>query len=200
MDNTILIQSIINTYNKMNYAFFTNKDYNLNIFGVRAKTRLANQFDDLRGILYKDKGLYKLFSIRQSTDPGITGLKKPCRPEGCAILVPGQYRSSYKIGFHKGRLALIQIKPVSVYRDWNKDNILDMDPSSIMTGMFGINIHDPLTESEKVDGRSLGCQVTRIKMDHSDFMDICLDAHNKHGWSDIFTYTLFDEVDFDLTA
>ena len=43
--------------------------------------------------------------------------------KGTAILVPGQYRGAYKIGFHKGKYkALVQAKPVKLYIDNDKDN------------------------------------------------------------------------------
>jgi hypothetical protein len=196
MTNEFLIKPFRKAYQKHDHAFFDKGDYNVNLGGIRCANRKANSFDDLRYAVYKEKGVWRFFWAIQTTDPGLTGLKKPCRPEGCAILVPGQYRGAYKIGFHKteGRYALVQRKKVAVYRDWNKDNILDMDPKSIMWGKFGINVHDPWKEGEEVNARSLGCQVSKYKKCHKEFMQICTIAVQK--WGEALTYTLLDEADF----
>ena len=43
---------------------------------------------------------------------------------------------------HRGKyLALCQRKPVSVYRDNDKDKRYDLKDKTIDTGLFGINIH-----------------------------------------------------------
>jgi hypothetical protein len=193
MNNEFLIKQFRKAYHTKGYKLFEKGDYNLNSGGIRSKIRIANSFDDLRFHFYKVNDMWNFFFIRQTTDPGITGLKKPCRPQGCAILVPGQY--SYKIGEHKGRPALVQNGKVKVYRDWNKDNILDMDPGSIEEDYFGINVHDVKSESEFVDGRSLGCQVNKYIEEHRVFMRICNIA--AQTWGKKITYTLLDEVDFD---
>lgn len=63
-------------------------------------------------------------------------------PKGTAILAPGQYQSSHKIGLHRGKYkALVQHRPVTVYRDNNKDSKYDLEPTKKDTGIFGINIH-----------------------------------------------------------
>jgi hypothetical protein len=193
-----LINHIRKVYHSKGYVFFEKGKLNLNIGGIRSKNRKADSFDDIRFVVYKNKSnVWTVKTWVQTTDPGLTGLKNPCRKEGCAILVPGQYRGAYKWGHHKGRNALVQIKPVSVYRDWNKDNLLDFDPASIMTGLFGINIHDPWKDNlEKVGNASLGCQVAKRITDHSQFMDLCTEASKK--WGDVFTYTLFNEEDFEI--
>ena len=42
---------------------------------------------------------------------------------GCAVLKPGQYRGSHKLRLHGGKyLALGQKKPVTVYRDNNRND------------------------------------------------------------------------------
>lgn len=110
---------------------------------------------------------------------------------GTAILMPGQYRGSHKLGLHRGKYeALVQKHPVRVYRDSNKDNKYDMNPAKAQTGLFGINIHKAGQNSTWVDNWSAGCQVFKKSNDFADFISIVKKAIKIHGNS--FTYTLFD--------
>ena len=117
--------------------------------------------------------------------------------DGTAILVPGQYRGAYKIGLHRGSYeALVQRgsgDKVKVYRDGNKDDILDMDPEDIAEGRYGINIHKSSSRdegSENVDKWSAGCQV--FSKPGSDGFEAFMALCNKSAeiYSDQFTYTL----------
>ena len=129
-----------------------------------------------------------------TTDPGYKSLTNPVNIKGCAILVPGQYRGCFKKGYHKGQyLALVQHKPVKVFRDANKDFYLDCDESTIEEGMFGINIHKAGESSVVVDGWSAGCQVLARSMDFRELMNIVNLAVPL--WGDVFTYTLLEEKD-----
>ena len=102
-----------------------------------------------------------------TTDPGITSMTKPVSYKGCAILVPGQYRSAWKLGYHKGKYeAIVQYKPVKVYRDNNKDAVYDFNPKTVEEGTFGINIHKAGKHSTQVDNWSAGCQVLANKEDN----------------------------------
>ena len=96
--------------------------------------------------------------------------------KGTAILVPGQYRGCWAIGKHNGKYkALVQIKPVKVYRDGNKDMIYDLLPETINEGLFGINIHrsnEAITRNT-VDMYSAGCQVFNNPNDFKNFIAIC---------------------------
>jgi hypothetical protein len=58
-----------------------------------------------------------------TTDPGTHWVENIMRKDGVAILKPGQYRGSHIIRKHQGRYdALGQDRPVSVYRDDNRDH------------------------------------------------------------------------------
>ena len=125
--------------------------------------------------------------------------EKLLNPKGTAILVPGQYRGCWQIGLHNGKYeALVQKKPVSVYRDGNKDLIYDLDPKKIDKGVFGINIHrsNPYGESATVDNWSAGCQVFASSKDFKEFMELC--GKQKAMYGNSFTYTLLDEKDLGL--
>jgi hypothetical protein len=179
------------------YAFFTNGVYNLNIIGIRNPNLVANSFDDTMVVIYKFGGewITKVYPI--TTDAGTYWLKNPLSNKGTAILVPNQYRGVYSIDLHNNKyIALCQRNgKVEVYRDNDKDLILDMDSAKIEKGMFGINIHrsNPFSESLKVDKFSAGCQVFKRVKDFNEFMEIC--QKSKALWGNSFTYTLIKESD-----
>lgn len=179
------------------YAFFTNGVYNLNIIGIRNPNLVANSFDDTMVVIYKFGGewITKVYPI--TTDAGTYWLKNPMSNKGTAILVPNQYRGVYSIDLHNNKYyALCQRNgKVEVYRDNDKDVILDMDSAKIEKGMFGINIHrsNPFSESLKVDKFSAGCQVFKRVKDFNEFMEIC--QKSKALWGNSFTYTLIKESD-----
>ena len=188
-------------FKKKGYAFFTNGIYNLNIIGIRSNNpSITNKFDDVLVVIYNTtmkKAFRKLFAI--TTEPGEYYMrKKLLSPLGTAILVPGQYRGCWKIGMHNGKYtALCQTKPVKVYRDGNKDDKYDMNPATINTGIFGINIHrasaawKPENKNYNIDAYSAGCQVFESPIDFSSFINLCNKQKAYYGNS--FTYTLLNE-------
>ena len=179
------------------YVYFTNGKYNLNIIGVRrAGTKVTNQFDDYIVVEYVDMyGIKTRDVFPATTDPGLTSMTKPMSIKGCAVLVPGQYRSSWMIGYHKGKYeALVQCKPLKVYRDNDKDNVYDLNPKTIEEGNFGINIHKSGDDSTIVNGWSAGCQVLKRKVNFDKLMKL---AHYQfsQGMGARYTYTLINEED-----
>lgn len=181
------------------YAWFdSNKDYDLNIVGIRntatGKT-VTNKFDDWLTVSYKINGVWQYHVWSCTTDPGITHtVQRLLSPKGVARLVPGQYRSSHQIGLHQGKYeALVQRQPVKVYRDANKD--MKYDENSIEEGLFGINIHrsSPTGTSMIVDGWSAGCQVFQNIGDFRRFMQLANKAKDVFG--NKFTYTLIESSD-----
>ena len=117
--------------------------------------------------------------------------------DGVAILKPGQYRGSHKLGLHQGKYeALRQQKPVKVYRDNNKDGKYDMIEENVHEGIFGINIHKAgkfVNGSTQIDKWSAGCQVFSKESDFNEFMEICRKARDI--WGNSFTYTLIESND-----
>lgn len=175
------------------YQWFDgNAPYNLNLFGVRSSTRKVNEFDDFIYAIYRDNNLnWKIHQWPATTDPGLPQLLNPSNHKGVAILVPGQYKSTYKIDLHSNKYpALCQrLSTVKVYRDSNRNNLHDLDPSTIDEGFFGINIHKAGIDSVRVDNWSAGCQVFKREEDFNQFMDLCKRSAQIYGNS--FTYTLF---------
>jgi len=184
---------------KKGYVFFDNNTaYNVNIIGVRRVNGAApNKFDDTIVVIYRNKQkFWEVFTADITTDPGYYWLQEPMNVSGTAILVPGQYRSVYRRDLHLGKYeALCQRGgEVSVYRDDNRDRRHDMDPSTIDTGYFGINIHKAGRASAQVDKWSAGCQVISRSDEFATFMDLTEEGAERHGNS--FTYTLLLETDF----
>ena len=184
------------------YKWFTSDNYDVNIVGVRnANTNgeVTNKFDDHVTISYKDEnGEWNFHCFDATTDPGKHWVENIMRKEGVAILKEGQYRGSHKIGLHQGKYeALRQQKPVTVYRDNNKDGSYDMSEENTQTGLFGINIHRATKwegkKSTQIDKWSAGCQVIAANDDFRLFMEICRKARDV--WGNSFTYTLINSDD-----
>lgn len=184
---------------KKNYLFFENGNYNLNLIGIRTKGTTAGKYDDYMVAIYKNNSSeWVLHYWNITTDAGTHWLKNPMNRKGTALLVPNQYRGCWTIGLHQGRYkALTQFKPVKVYRDNNRDAILDYKTATIDEGMFGINIHrsNPNRESLINEKWSAGCQVFADPQEFSEFLLIIDESARKYG--DKFTYTLITEDDFD---
>lgn len=195
-------KSIEEVMARKGYAYFKKGNYNLNIIGIRSDQgrKVTNKFDDYLLVLYYIDGVLqkKLYSI--TTEPGRYYMKEKLgNPKGTAILVPGQYRGTWMIDKHNGKYdALCQRKPVTVYRDSNKDLVYDLDPKRTDKGLFGINIHrsNPYTTTANVDNYSAGCQVFASPKDFKEFMELCEKQRKLYGNS--FTYTLLDEIDLNI--
>ena len=179
------------------HSYFSNGNYNLNIIGVRCNigTKVTNNFDDVLVLTYKSNNewIYREYPI--TTDPGLRSMKELQNVNGCAILVPGQYKGCFMTGLHKGQYqALVQRANVNVFRDSNKDEYYDLNPKTIQTGLFGINIHKSGKDSTIVDNWSAGCQVFAKEKDFKEFMTII--NKSKAIYGNRFTYTLLDKNDF----
>jgi len=185
---------IRDAFGRHGYQFFAG-DFNLNLFGIRTGDRRADSFNDWIGVAFEQAGAGVVFVFQATTDPGIYWRKNPQNIEGTAILVPGQYLGAYGIGLHHGEYpALVQRKPVRVYRDANYDDVLDWeadDPQA--SGLFGINIHraKPDGRSTVVGKWSAGCQVVACGWDFDYIMATANRATKEWGGS--FSYTLFEE-------
>ncbi len=198
-------QMMVEKYKKVflnkGYSFFEKGEYNLNIVGVRNDSGDASKFDDFINVIYKvdEKWVCDVYPV--TTEPGTSILRLPIksvRHKGTAILVPDQYRSTYKIGLHNGKrkyTALIQRGgKVKVARDNNRDRTPDYhNPEE--EGWFGINIHRHWGSDARVNtgGVSAGCQVFQDSRDFYEFMDTC-ELASEH-WGNSFTYTLLREQD-----
>jgi hypothetical protein len=190
----------MDTFNKIKgllrfkgYKLFT-RPYELNLVGLRSKSTIPNRFDDELHVFYKlpnDNWEYHVFKI--TTDPGTFWLNNPENPEGTAILAEGQYIGSHVLGLHRGLYtALVQNKPVTVMRDYDRNAVLDFYNGKKFTGKFGINIHraNKVGTTKTVDKNSAGCQVFENASDFDVFIKLCQQHVSRVG--NAFTYTLID--------
>lgn len=174
--------------------------YEMNIFGIRSNSRVSNYFDDWIGAAYVSEiGERVAWLAPATTDPGLYYLKNPINDKGCAAVVPGQYHNSHTLGKHRGEYpAFVQYGPIAVYRDNNRDAVIDADPSSIERGAgFGINIHRASLHgvADLVNNYSAGCQVFK-RAEDLDYLLFLADKQVTQTHPAIFTYTLFLEDDF----
>ncbi len=188
--------TILRKLEELGYATFKRGAYNLNIIGVRSPSRESNKFDDRLHCVFKDDfGCWIDLCFKITTDAGLYWMHNPMKVTGTAILVAGQYRGAYKIDKHRGSYdALCQRgAKVKIYRDDNKDEILDHDPETIREGWYGINIHraSPSRESSTVEKYSAGCQVFSDPKEFDVFMALC--KKSAEIWGETFTYTLIEE-------
>ena len=158
----------------------------LHIVGVRSKANEKNRFDDR---IYLINGPI-MFPYTATTNPGTHWLKNLMNPKGTAVLKPGQYVDSWKLGMHQGKYqALTQAKPITVYRDGDKDDVAE-ETKVEQTGLFGINIHraNPNAISSIIDKWSAGCQVLNNPKEFHHLISSC-----KNSGKELFTYTLLRE-------
>ncbi|WP_444901697.1 hypothetical protein ACJJIG_21205 [Microbulbifer sp. SSSA007] len=177
------------------YRFFDEGDFNLNLIGIRTADNQSNSFNDHFAVAWRFDGVPHCLVFPATTDPGTFWRENPINTDGTAILVPGQYPGLWQLGLHRGQYrALVQRKPARVYRDNNRDSVIDMD-APIDDGLFGINCHraSGTRESLRVDKWSAGCQVLANPFDFSLLIALCDRAAEQ--WGTTFTYTLLDEAD-----
>lgn len=179
---------------KKGYKVFTGAE-ELNLVGIRTLPGEAGKFDDTLAVFYVDADgneAFHLFAI--TTDPGRYYLNNPANVDGTAILKEGQY-PVYQYALHRGAyMALCQrTGDVTVYRDRNKNNVIDYDNTD--TGMFGINIHHAAKtgKTEFVGKFSAGCQVFQSIDDFNEVMELVRKQLRKYG--NKFTYTLLNTND-----
>lgn len=137
----------------------------------------VNVFNDLR-IVFKitSDGTPKLVECWDATtEPGIYWTQNPMSPKGAARIAFGQYKSwivgTHLAGSSSAHEALVQVEPVTVHRDLNRDYKRTND--SLDTGLFGINQHWGYDAPKNDLGRtSAGCLVGRSKDGHREFMQI----------------------------
>jgi hypothetical protein len=172
------------------------KVWELNLIGIRNDKPVPNSFDDLIGVLFKDRfGEDTLSYFSATTDPGTFWLLSPMQVEGCIIMKEGQYKNAYKIGLHKGYKALEQCGDINYVRDNNRDAIPDYNTPKQVKGNYKTNIHHASMpeNSIRVDKWSAGCQV--INKGWLEFLELCEESKKVTG-KNVFSYTLLNSKDF----
>lgn len=199
---TPLYQRMRLALERKGYVFFDVGTYNLNLIGIRGRSREPRSFDDAFVIAYRDTSgapVAKAFPI--TTDPGLTSLTGARHSQGTAILLPGQYRGLYEIGIHGrskpggGYRALEQRVPARYARDNNGDGVLDIG-GPVFEGNIKTNVHHQGSgaSDDWVGSASAGCQVFRHRRDFDELMRLA-DLQVMAGRGKRFTYTLIEESD-----
>lgn len=195
-----MFDAILQTLLRKGFKVFQDrkKDLNLNIVAVRSGSPVLDEFRCKLFVFWpvpENAWAVKRYCI--TTLPGRYYLRERLLNEkGCAILAPGQYPGAWQLGWHRDRYeALVQWKAVQVYRDGNRDAVFDYLPSTLDTGVYGINIHraGPSGTVPRVGRYSAGCQVFQSADDFSEFITLC--RQSRQFWGDLFTYTLLEEGD-----
>lgn len=159
----------------------------VHIVGIRNSKHVNNVFDD-ELICFRDNTIV----VRDiaTTVPGTDWLTTAMNPKGAAVLKPDQYIDSWQIGLHHGEYtALVQAKPVTVYRDNDKDETPE-EIGALDKGVFGINIHHANSKlvSKIISKWSAGCSVWASPFSFDIFIRTCQDSKQE-----LFTYTLIKE-------
>lgn len=190
-----------------NKGYVVYEDGSINTIGVRSENRKADSFDDIIHLIWYKNATWNDIAFQITADPGtkvLTSLKGVYfMQQGTAQLKEGQYVDGWKFGMHgkrnatktkparPGYKALTQngpgYKKITVYRDNNRNDILDWELSGggTETGGFGINIHKAGPSSQQVSNWSAGCQVFQTHSDYAKAMGIWESTGQK-----TFTYTL----------
>jgi hypothetical protein len=173
-------------YNKHKYPI----SEGINVFGIRNKLWIPDDFNDTIGILWDNKVL----AFSGTTKPGKHWLiSDDGNKDGVFILQPGYYENCWHKGMHNGKYkALKQFG--NIFKGW-RDNDLDgkFDPEGkTWTNVVGLNLHT--TKWVKNDNRvvgqfSAGCQVVEVASEYDKMM---VDVIYKADQS-IFSYALFNE-------
>lgn len=175
------IDELKQEFKKHNYEF-----PQFHLVGIRSRANKPNEFDDLIAVI--DNNQISWYTC--TTNPGTHWLLNLLNPKGAALLKPGQWKDSWQIGLHQGKYqALTQCKPITVFRDGNKNNIAE-ESKVTETGIFGINIHraNEKLVSKLIDKWSAGCQVLNNPQQFNELLTKCKQSKLK-----TFTYTLLNE-------
>ncbi len=186
--------SIKDWYKSKGYIFNI-RPFEVNMLGIRKDYNDTNLFDDKFVLTYHDgRNSKTLIFNRFTTDPGYYFLKiKFMNPKGCAFLKEGQHINMFTRGKHgeKQYEALIQYAPCTVYRDTNKNNVLDKTNEE--KGMFGIDFHHGYN-SALVYNNSAGCQVLEDINDLNSLLPL-FDLHERtYGKGINYTLTSNDSI------
>lgn len=196
---------------KNKYNLYLEKPYDLNLFGIRSNNSKSDSFDDYIGCIYVDDKFNKQIVVfPATTDPGKHWLLNPMNVKGTIIMVPGQYKNAYKIGWHNiekpveaypafqqiGLMNYVRDNDKSEYLDFNLYRDLTVRIKNIFTSLAATNIHRASKWKKllNIGMYSAGCQVLQNDAD----LQVLLDLGNKQiestGYKK-FTYTLFEEFE-----
>lgn len=176
-----LASQVIKYMQAKNYQTATeSKEYNIiYIEGMNTDGTLnndaPNEFNDRRLVIEikATNGVPKIVGDWEATtEPGSKYTYNPMNSKGAARIKFGQYKA-WAIGTHgvDRHEALVQVKPLSVHRDFNRD--FQRTGDWVDGGLFGVNQHWGYDYSRNdIQGASAGCLVGRTRQGHREFMKL----------------------------
>lgn len=181
-------------------AFVPRAPHDIAITGIRrawGTSRLASDLFDDALVVIDGRGILLLAAA--TTDPGRPWLRAPMRAAGTAIVVPGHYPLSHRLGLHRGYPALVQAGTLLVWRDATRDDLYDHGPAAEAPPTTGINIHAAADDavygvSPRVGRWSAGCQVLQRRSTLRVLVD-AVERQARAGMGDRVSYTLVAEED-----
>lgn len=212
MTDAQIIEQLREVCKKKGYAFFERGDYNLNLIGVRENDAFENTFSDTLYCAYKEKGVWKLITIKWTTLAGTLGIGGEKNPltgaqtgtgvDGVAVILEGQYRRVYRfIDTYNGWLwypYFDQIANMKYLRDNDKDGLISRK-GKVYEGNYKTNMHrmsNNGVESNQVNfwnvGWSQGCQGAP-EPDFRKLLFAVREAVKRFG--NVFSYTLLHRND-----
>lgn len=194
--NIRLIKSVAE---KNNFVVFENnsKPFNLNIWAIRNNNRVAGAFDDTLLVFYKNaKGSWIFHDFKVTTDPSEISLLKRKVTRGVAIVRKGQYRNCWELGLHKGSYpALVQRGNLTVIRDFNKDNILDIPDENTLKNWEKISKYNKVEVVRTYSGiwreEYLTCDELKYRVETS--YNFGINCHRASAWKILEKVGLYSE-------
>jgi hypothetical protein len=181
------INALLSRMRSRGYRIFS-RPLELNIIAERSSTVRSELMDDVLHLLYKDlDDRWQLKSYQVTTDPSAYYIDNPIVPQGYGFIKKGQWLDCYARGYHKGRPALVQVKPVTVIRNYELKGPFKTYQGSEQTGIFGNNIHDM---KGSMFNASAGCIVFARDADYAEFLSQC--DHHRLRYGNRFTLSLLD--------
>jgi hypothetical protein len=189
---------LIETLKKLLGDNYKSRPGELNLIGVRnTADAQSNKFNDMIIAIWVDEQTdrERILVCDATTDPGVYYRENPLNLEGTGILPAGFYPKLWQLGRHQGKYdALVQLSPVKLWRDNNKDANIDVKLIS-KPGMYGINLHRANADikSELVHKWSAGCQVVADPKEFTQLMYLARRHFAKYD--NAFDYLLITDRD-----
>jgi len=179
---------VMEEFDRLGY-FFRTRYRELNLIGFRNTNGIFNKWDDFLGAFWFE-GKTSYFKIFPGTTiPGRYYLiDRLVNPNGCAVVLPGQYLEAYELGLHKGvQEAFVQRGKIRYFRDNNKNSIIEQT-GEVTEGIVGLNIHTTRGIFPFVNKHSAGCQVFQDPQQFEWVLALAREHADRYG--NKFDYTL----------
>lgn len=194
-----LADSVIGYMRSKNYVIFEGANqYNIvYLEGVNVDGSLnadvPNHFNDRRLVIQVLDRIPSVIGNWEGTsEPGSHYTRNPMNHRGAARICFGQYKA-WSLGMHgqtDRHEALVQVQPLPVARDGNRDFARTGD--YIASGLWGINQHWGYDlPTNNIQRASAGCLVGRTRAGHREFMQLVKkDAKLRKFAGYVFTTTI----------